>query len=99
MEAVIPESVSSIGTDAFANCPNLFVTIVAGSYAEDYCRENGIPIGCYIDNEIPLPVVTYPTITDYTINGESGEVTAAVDDILNLSGAVTAGMGDKLKAL
>ena len=38
----IPNSVSEIGYNAFYGCKNLTVTVTEGSYAEQYCRENGI---------------------------------------------------------
>lgn len=39
----VPESVTSIGQDVFAECENLVVSVVSGSYAHQWCRENGIP--------------------------------------------------------
>lgn len=40
----IPESVTSIGEDAFAGCDALTSIIVTpGSYAEQYCQDNGLP--------------------------------------------------------
>lgn len=39
----LPESVVFIGDSAFKDCPNLTVHAPAGSYAEQYCKENGIP--------------------------------------------------------
>ncbi len=38
----IPDSVTSIGDDAFKGCPSLTVYCEAGSYAEEYARQNGI---------------------------------------------------------
>lgn len=42
-KVVIPRSVASLGTDAFAGCPNLTLYLYAGSPAHDYAMENGIP--------------------------------------------------------
>ena len=39
----IPESVTFIGTDALQGCPNLTIHAPAGSYAEQYAKENNIP--------------------------------------------------------
>ena len=38
----IPASVTEIGRRAFADCDNLTVTVVGGSYAEQYCQENEV---------------------------------------------------------
>ena len=49
----IPESVTSIGTDAFYRCDNLTIYGYAGSYAETYASENEIPfvaISLNLDN-------------------------------------------------
>ena len=41
---VIPDSVTSIGDEAFVLCDNLTRFMVTeGSYAEQYAEENGIP--------------------------------------------------------
>lgn len=40
--AVVPDSVTDIGEEAFAYCPLLNVIVNRGSYAERYCRENGV---------------------------------------------------------
>ena len=40
--AVIPESVTYIGQQAFGRCKYLTLTVVPGSYAEQYCKENGL---------------------------------------------------------
>lgn len=39
----IPASVNEITKDAFANCPKLTIHAPAGSYAEQYAKENNIP--------------------------------------------------------
>ena len=39
----IPDSLTSIGTDAFGNCHWLTLTVPRGSNAEKYAVENGIP--------------------------------------------------------
>ena len=36
----IPDSVTSIGTDAFAECESLTITVSRDSYALAYCKEN-----------------------------------------------------------
>ena len=41
-EVVIPASVTEIAENAFANDPLLTVTVTRGSYAEQYCIENGL---------------------------------------------------------
>lgn len=39
----IPQSVKEIGENAFADCENLTIYGQAGSFAQRYCEENGIP--------------------------------------------------------
>lgn len=39
----IPDSVTSIGNWAFDGCENLTIHAPAGSYAEQYAKENNIP--------------------------------------------------------
>jgi hypothetical protein len=41
-EMTIPDSVTYIGGSAFYRCDSLTVTVPAGSYAEEYCKENDI---------------------------------------------------------
>lgn len=43
MSVTIPQGVTSIGHWAFYGCPNLTIHAPAGSYAEQYARENNIP--------------------------------------------------------
>ena len=38
----IPASVTSIAGNAFQGCGSLVIHVVSGSYAEAYCRENGM---------------------------------------------------------
>ena len=38
----IPDSVTAIGYDAFYGCDSLTLTVPAGSYAEQYCIDNGL---------------------------------------------------------
>lgn len=40
---VIPKSVTAISENAFADCPDLILQVVAGSYGEAFAREKGIP--------------------------------------------------------
>ena len=42
-DVIIPESVTKIGDYSFANCANLTIHAAAGSYAEKYAKEHGIP--------------------------------------------------------
>ena len=39
---VVPAGVTTIGANAFDNCPSLTVTVEEGSYAQQYCEENGV---------------------------------------------------------
>ena len=43
MKVTVPQSVHTIGTDAFAKCTKLTIHAPAGSYAEQYAKENNIP--------------------------------------------------------
>lgn len=43
ISVIIPDSVTSIGEDAFYLCKNVTVIVEAGSYAEQYCIDNDIP--------------------------------------------------------
>lgn len=44
---ILPASITHIGIDAFANCKKeLEFTVRSGSYAEKYCRENGLNYTC-----------------------------------------------------
>ena len=38
----IPDSVTSIGDDAFSDCPNLTLAVNRGSYAAQYCKDNDL---------------------------------------------------------
>ena len=40
---IIPDSVTEIGQEAFADCHKLTIHAPAGSYAEQYAKENNIP--------------------------------------------------------
>ena len=39
----LPSGITTIGTDAFSGCSSLVCTVTPGSYAHQYCEENGIP--------------------------------------------------------
>ena len=39
----IPDSVTEIGENAFAYCPNLTLTVPRNSYAAEYAKTNNIP--------------------------------------------------------
>ena len=41
-EVIVPASVTTIGQDVFAECEDLVVSVVYGSYAHQWCRENGV---------------------------------------------------------
>lgn len=43
----LPRGVKKISEDAFAECPHLTLEVAAGSYAERYAKENGIPYTTY----------------------------------------------------
>ena len=40
----IPRSVPQIGSGVFAGCNSLTIHALAGSFAEEYAKENGIPV-------------------------------------------------------
>ena len=42
----LPDSVTRIGDDAFYGCPNLTLTVTRGSWAAQYCRDNGLRYVC-----------------------------------------------------
>jgi len=42
-DVIIPASVTRIGEDAFKYCPNLTLTVMKGSFAEQYAKDNDIP--------------------------------------------------------
>lgn len=48
-------SVTSIGKNAFLKCPNLTLTVTRGSYAAQWCKDNGVPY-------------TYPDANDWLNN-------------------------------
>ena len=51
----IPDSVTEIGENAFAYCPNLTLTVPRNSYAAEYAKTNNIPY-------------TYPDANDWLNN-------------------------------
>ena len=52
---IIPDSVTEIGENAFAYCPNLTLTVPRNSYAAEYAKANNIPY-------------TYPDANDWLNN-------------------------------
>ena len=52
---IIPDSVTEIGENAFAYCPNLTLTVPRNSYAAEYAQANNIPY-------------TYPDANDWLNN-------------------------------
>lgn len=42
-ELVIPDSVTSIGANAFSRCENITVFVYEGSTAHNYCMEKSVP--------------------------------------------------------
>ena len=42
VSVTIPPTVQNIGEKAFEYCPNLVVSLSPGSYAEKYCKQNGL---------------------------------------------------------
>ena len=42
-QVTIPSSVTMIDKSSFVDCPNLSIHAPAGSYAEQYAKENNIP--------------------------------------------------------
>ncbi len=49
----IPQSVSSIGKDAFRDCDYLVLTVHEGSFAETWCRQEGVPFTLYGQEATP----------------------------------------------
>ena len=68
-DIIIPSSVTSIGDTPFSNCPILTATVVAGSYADEWCRENNIPVNVIGDG-------SQDNLDDFVI--ENGVVTGYV---------------------
>ena len=58
-DITIPDSVTEIREAAFQNCSNLTVHGVAGSYAETYAGENGIP---FVADQAPADVPVVPFV-------------------------------------
>ena len=46
----LPDSVTEIGEEAFQGCNNLTVSVIEGSYAESWCKENGVAYTYYGDD-------------------------------------------------
>ena len=51
----LPDSITYIGENAFAYCPNLTLTVPRNSYAAEYAKANNIPY-------------TYPDANDWLNN-------------------------------
>lgn len=62
--ALIPESVTHIGKGAFANCPRLMLYGRAGSAAERFAEENGLPFTALTDDWTSPDLV--PVFADVT---------------------------------
>ena len=60
----IPDSVTSIGEVAFSGCDSLIITVVRGSYAEQYCRENDLEFK-YTDMDEAEAYYLKPEYTPY----------------------------------
>ena len=49
LQVNLPEGITSIGDGAFRNCGDLILTVGQDTYAEQYCKDNGL-IYQYPDN-------------------------------------------------
>ena len=49
----VPQSVTSIGKDAFRDCDYLVLTVHGGSFAETWCRQEGVPFTLYGQEATP----------------------------------------------
>lgn len=47
----VPSTVKFIGEEAFGNCPNITVVVEKNSFAEQYCKENGVRL-LYLNKHI-----------------------------------------------
>jgi hypothetical protein len=75
ISVTIPSSVTSIGDDVFKGCSSLtYIGVVRGSYAEQYCAQNGID---YV-YDIPYSL---------TVTGGTGSGTYTARQIVNISAA------------
>ncbi len=54
----IPETVTGISEKAFSNRPNLTVTLIRGSYAQEYCEKHQIPYRILDEEPQPTAVPT-----------------------------------------
>ena len=68
----IPESVTSIDEQAFRSCDNLTIYGVAGSYAETYAEQNGIPF-------VGVPPTLAKDRSQVRFTAENGDIADAFD--------------------
>jgi len=68
-EIELPESLSSIGDNAFYGCSGMTARVIPGSYAEKYCTDNGIR---YITRSTPAEYFSYSIGETVTITGYNG---------------------------
>ena len=95
-DITLPDSLTAIAQDAFAGCSALLAAAGPGSYAEQYCRANGIAIA------VPLSF-SYALLPDGTaeitgLSGASAEliIPRSIDGyaVARIGGSAFAGRGD-----
>jgi len=83
----LPRSITSIAADAFDNCPNLTAVVKSGSYAMEFCKENGIP---YKVEAVVQPTSGNPISVSSAAKsvkmGNRVEITLSSDDGRELTG-------------
>lgn len=82
-EINLSRALLSIGSDAFAGCSKLTATCYAGSYAEMYCAENGIPRKMLYGNVLTFPG-SLRTVGDEAFSGSSAEEVTLPDGLLSI---------------